>query len=133
MKKKKVARILAVIAIIGVTAYLIYRRYSGGDSSGSSPNIDKATPMPEATGGGMGVFPLKRGSSGNEVRHLQRWLNSTGPAPYANLDPTITHHSPVDVDGKFGPKTEASLRQATKNMYTYVTKAYYDMKNMQNF
>lgn len=132
MKKKKVAIILAVIAVTGVTAYLIYRRYSGGKDtpSGSNSSSSEESTLPAST---SGVFPLKRGSSGNEVRHLQRWLNSTGPAPYANLDPTITYHSPVDVDGKFGPKTEASLRQATKGMYTYVTKAYYDMKNMQNF
>ncbi|HON53702.1 MAG TPA: peptidoglycan-binding domain-containing protein, partial [Bacteroidales bacterium] len=48
-----------------------------------------------------GVFPLKQGSRGEEVRKLQEWLNKQ------NAGITIA------VDGIFGPKTESLLFAVT--------------------
>lgn len=134
MKKKKVFILLAVV-ILGITTFFVVKRYIGGRSSEPQGGADNAS------GGNAGgsvanskAFPLKRGSQGAEVRHLQRWLNSTGSfPPYVNIDPTIQPHNSISVDGIFGPKTEAALKTATGGIYSYVTKAYYDMKNMQNF
>lgn len=134
MKKKKVFILLAML-ILGITTFLVVKRYIGSKSSESQGGTN------DGSGGNTGgsvanskVFPLKRLSQGAEVRHLQRWLNSTGPyPPYANIDATIQPHNSINVDGIFGPRTEAALKTATGGIYTYVTKAYYDMKNMQNF
>lgn len=133
MKKKKVLIILAVL-ILGITTFFVVKRYLGnkasatdGDTSGSGSTSSNSTPNTKA-------FPLKRLSQGAEVRHLQSWLNATGPyPPYRNLDSQIQPHNTINVDGIFGPKTEAALKTATGGVYSYVTKAYYDMKNMQNF
>ena len=133
MKKKKVLIILAVL-ILGITTFFVVKRYLGnkasatnGDTNGNGDNQGSSTPNTEA-------FPLKRGSQGAEVRHLQRWLNASGPyPPYQNLDSQLQPHNAINVDGIFGPKTEAALKTATGGIYSYVTKAYYDVKNMQNF
>ena len=133
MKKKKVLIILAVL-ILGVTTFFVVKRYLGnkaaatdGDTSGSGSTPSSSTPNSKA-------FPLKKGSQGAEVRHLQRWLNASGPyPPYQNLDSQLQPHNAINVDGIFGIKTEAALKTATGGIYSYVTKAYYDMKNMQNF
>ncbi|MEO1382140.1 MAG: hypothetical protein AAFV78_02755 [Bacteroidota bacterium] len=45
------------------------------------------------------IFPLKRGSVGPEVKDLQRFLN-------------LTQTRQLDVDGKFGGKTEKALEQS---------------------
>lgn len=49
------------------------------------------------------MFPLQKGSRGNEVATLQTYLNSQLPAPVQRLD----------VDGNFGPLTETALFTVT--------------------
>ena len=47
------------------------------------------------------AFPLKNGSSGEEVKNLQIWLNNHVIVPYSLLN----------VDGKFGSLTLAALKR----------------------
>ncbi|MDR1735908.1 MAG: peptidoglycan-binding protein [Oscillospiraceae bacterium] len=63
------------------------------------------------TGGGGGVPPypgtlLSRGSTGNDVRTLQTYINKL-----AETSPTVPK---IGVDGIFGPKTEAAVTAAQK-------------------
>ena len=72
------------------------------------------------------MFPLQKGSKGNEVATLQTYLNSQLPAPVQRLD----------VDGNFGPLTEAALisitgkREVSREHFTLISQ--YVAANLQN-
>lgn len=72
------------------------------------------------------MFPLKKGSKGNEVSTLQTYLNSQLPAPVQRLD----------VDGNFGPLTETALftvmgkREVSREHFGLI--AQYVSANLQN-
>jgi hypothetical protein len=90
--------LLAVLAAAGV--------FSGGGSSSSPPpatttpaTTPTTTPTPASPATPATTLPdavLKPGSSGDDVKTLQRALASAG-------------HSPGAVDGVFGPKTEQAV------------------------
>ncbi len=104
------------ILVIGTIAFVLIKRKkrkalanqyldtpsgSGSSSSGSS------------SGGSYSRrgFPLKKGSGGNEVKALQKYLNS------------VNNYGLV-VDGKFGSKTENALKRW--NGKTEVSEGYYN-------
>ena len=86
-------------------------KYGAETAPGSSGQKDKETPAQSATGataattGGKAVTvtltTLKNGSNGPEVKTLQRLLNTLG-------------YSCGNVDGSFGPKTEAAVKKFQK-------------------
>lgn len=133
MNKKntlKVILIVGVLVILGVilARWLMKNRNTDMSSDGSSEDSSGSGGTYQNTG-----FPLKRYSRGDEVKHLQSWLNATGNIRgiSLNYDPTIADHDTLNVDGKFGYLTERSLKQATG--MTSVTQAYYITKGMANF
>lgn len=133
MKKKntlKVILIVGVLVILGVilARWLMKNKNTDTSSDGSSEDNSGSGGTYQNTG-----FPLKRYSKGDEVKHLQSWLNATGNIRgiSLNYDPTIADHDTLNVDGKFGYLTERSLKQATG--MTSVTQAYYITKGMANF
>jgi peptidoglycan hydrolase-like protein with peptidoglycan-binding domain len=56
------------------------------------------TPAPTMHDVATGVSLLRRGQAGDSIRDLQSLLNAAGAQP------------PLELDGKFGPKTEAALK-----------------------
>lgn len=129
--KKKTIIVIVAVTIVGIAVWLVIKRYTAKNSGTQSDNTSSPTETKPAN---SSVFPLKFGSQGAEVRHLQSWLNSTGSMPpYINLDSTIQPHNAINVDGIFGVKTLAALKAATGGMYSYVTRAYYELKNMHKF
>lgn len=88
--------ILISLGVIG-TGVGIYFLLRKPKSNGTTPSIEPNNPtLPPV----KKTFPLKRGSKGDKVKQLQRYLN-------------INYSSGLVVDGDFGPKTEAALNTAT--------------------
>jgi hypothetical protein len=151
MKNKKLLIGMTVaVVLIALSIYLIYRRAKkigtqdltglNSDASGSNENssgtgsgktessfMDKVTgtvgswwdwisgttskAMSEVVNAAS--FPLQYGARGTEVKNLQIWLNDHVVIPYA----------PLDVDGVWGPKTDAAVKR-TLNV-TEITLAWY--------
>lgn len=107
--KKLIIGVVITIVLIAV-GYFIYKKFI------------KPTPEPESDTDNQGKpitwtvdeFPLKQGSKGNRVKQLQAGLN-------------ILKNANLDIDGKFGTKTMAELKehfnleQLTESAYnTYI-------------
>ncbi|MEW5851805.1 MAG: peptidoglycan-binding protein [Myxococcota bacterium] len=74
------------------------RQMARGQGTGLEQRMRNSyTPAPSLEAVREGRASLSRGVQGDSVRHLQEQLNRSG--------------AQLDVDGKFGPKTEAALRQ----------------------
>lgn len=129
----KVTVIVSVLVILGVVVakWLMKKTNNTGESDSESVT-ENSSDIGSSTYQNTG-FPLRRGSKGSEVKHLQSWLNATGNVLgfSRNYDPMIAAHNNLTVDGKFGVLTETSLKQATG--MTSVTQAYYITKGMANF
>lgn len=97
---------------------------SGGSSGGSSSSLYTSD-----------AFPLRKGSGGARVSHLQKWLNYTKdgilPGQLAWSGTTVFPHSSVTVDGKFGANTEAVFHKATG--YTSCNDSYYNLMRMGDY
>lgn len=111
----------------------------GQDGSGSGGSWGGGS---SGSGGGGGsftldsAFPLKRGSRGAEVLHLQKWLNATTGGKYRGVTagwtkPTVNAHQAIDEDSIFGANTEAALYGASG--YKTCSKSYYDTMDMANY
>jgi len=81
--KKRIVIIIAIAAVLGIAIFFIVKKTKQKNGASNS------------TGG---IFPLKKGSRGTEVKNVQNMLNKIIPAD-------------IEVDGIFGPKTESSLQQ----------------------
>lgn len=133
-EEKRIAVVIFVgcLVVIGifVAKWIIKRKEEGKDFTfgiGRGGSEDNSSGNQTES-----VFPLKKGSRGAEVKHLQGWLNATSNQYVSlNYDPLVQPHDAVDVDSIFGPKTEAALLQAI-NCKT-VSEDYYKLKNMKNF
>lgn len=134
MSKKNTLKIIVIVGVLVILGVILAKwlmRTQNSEDSGESATNDSS-----GSGGNTYQntgFPLRRGSKGSEVSHLQSWLNATGNVQgiSRNYDPTIAAHNSLNVDGKFGYLTETSLKQATG--MTSVTQAYYITKGMANF
>lgn len=122
--KLTATNIIIGAAIIGV-AYLIYRKYTekkqlsggqqqqpgaatGGSTAGTTVSTAGPTPTPPPNIDYN--LLLKYGSSGEEVKTLQRYLNKTlqvteGSGLFGNLQQTA-----LEVDGNFGDLTLTALQ-----------------------
>jgi len=98
--KKKTLIIIVLLIIFAIIITFITIKVKKRNNLSSSTNSSSNS----------GTFPLKQGSRGTEVKNVQNMLNKIIPAD-------------LEVDGIFGPKTEASLqkrvglRQLTKKQY----------------
>lgn len=106
--KHKWLIIIVVVTILAIVSFFIVKKAKQKketDSTGTS-----------SSGSGSGTttskFPLKRGSTGDDVKLLQQRLNTIAPMLI-----------PLSIDGIFGPKTESALydvvrlKQLTQNQY----------------
>ena len=112
MKKgAKAILIILALAAVALVAYLVYRsRHKDDDKDGGT------TPASNGSGSGSTSgttgFPLKRGSKGDKVKFIQKYIN------WVNFNSALT------VDGIWGDKTEtAALKTFGKNI---ITKDDYD-------
>jgi hypothetical protein len=100
---KKFLIILALLCGLGgVVFYFWYKKHKSGDNTGSDTGSDNGS----GSGGSTlnsSDFPLKKGSRGEYVKRLQRYLNTRLGNQYVLTLP------PLDVDGIFGDKTETML------------------------
>lgn len=108
---KKQKSILVGILVISLVAGLIYyvavkvinksknsseNDLSGSESSGTSTTVQISS-----------QFPLQKGSSGEKVKTLQRWINAQAQAMAGFV---TVPNAPLTVDGVFGNKTEAAIK-----------------------
>jgi LPXTG-motif cell wall-anchored protein len=103
-KKKKGNTYLLIaggVLVLGIGAYIFMKRRQKKKMDLLYEVPSKSSPSGSGGGGssysGRG-FPLKKGSGGNKVVALQKYLNESGS--YG-----------LDVDGKFGNKTKGALEQ----------------------
>ena len=80
----------------GVGLYFLLRK----PKNPNIPNTPNTPSSPNTPTTPVSEFPLKRGSKGDKVKELQRFLN-------------IKYSSGLVVDGDFGPKTQGALNTAT--------------------
>lgn len=124
-KGLKITLITLGVLGTGVGLYFLFRKPKSNGYIDSNPS-NPSNPSRNNTGGGYSTsgFPLKRGSGGENVKNLQRFLNQS--SGYG-----------LTVDGKFGPATERALKSeqspfsAFKTMYPnavegQASKEYYD-------
>ena len=118
MKNKKV--LIGGIAVLGGIALLVYRflqkRKSGQTLSyADSVKEDLNTYTSNVSNKVLSnaSYPLKKGSKGNNVLVLQKWLNDKG---YAS--PKLV------TDGDFGAKTERAVLKMQNNPYDRTTSDY---------
>jgi hypothetical protein len=78
--------------------------------------------LSSGSGSSASVFPLRRGSTGEEVKKLQAFLN--GQRSHAISQGKSVDLAELIVDGIFGSKTEAMLVEILN--LTSVTKDFYD-------
>lgn len=138
---------VAALVVLGwfLAKWLMSRGASqsdGGQGGGSSSGGSWGGGSSSGGGGGGGsfaldsAFPLKNGSRGAEVLHLQKWLNATTAGKYLGvtagwLKPTVNAHQAIAEDSIFGSNTEAALYGASG--YKTCSKSYYDTMDMGNY
>lgn len=87
--------IIVAVVIAAIIAAIIILKGKKASAATTGAPITGAS-----TGGSTslvsGIFPLKQGVTSDDVKKLQQHLNSKGAS--------------LDVDGIFGPKTEAALQ-----------------------
>lgn len=113
MKEKKIYIAIAVIVLV-VFALWLAKKLTNKSNSGitSTESTNSETPTTVIIDA---PFPLKRGSRGDNVKCLQRFLN-------AHNDTGIL--APLQIDGIFGPKTQNML--STLYSISEVSQSFYN-------
>ena len=121
----KITLITVGVLGTGIGLYFLFRKPTRYAPTSYAPSVGGGGSSSPGGGACTGTgFPLKRGSGGEEVRNLQKFLNNE--SGYG-----------LTVDGKFGPATERALKSeqspfsAFKIMYPnavegQASKEYYD-------
>ena len=107
-----------ILAAVGLLLYFGFFRKSAASTTPGTTLPGGSTPNTNTTSASE-TFPLKQGSRGDKVRELQQFLNRRILPPLVALD----------VDGIFGPKTEAALFQVTGRKQ--VTEAEFNLYKTQ--
>lgn len=117
--KKKIKPIWLVVAGVGSIGliYGLYILFKKGKEAG---DFSSATKQSKGSGT-QSRFPLRKGSRGEEVKTLQRYLNSKTRVPLALLK----------VDGIFGSKTQAAS-QRVLGIREISESKYYEIKQKIN-
>jgi peptidoglycan hydrolase-like protein with peptidoglycan-binding domain len=108
--------VIVVIILIGISVWLIYKKYLKKDSSNEgevyNPNDIYIPNVGGAGSGGFSSlsFPIKKGMGGQEVINIQTAINK-------KCNKNLT------TDGKFGPLTESALKSCYGS--TTVSQALY--------
>lgn len=132
MKNSKPIIIATVaVAVLGAIGFVIYKFVTKEkiETPPPPPVLDPAAQVVLPT------FPLKKGSRGNEVKQLQKWINTNVLALIKrNATAGIKLDEPlktVTVDGVFGTATENALASILRGQRT-MEKSYYDSANIAN-
>lgn len=98
MKKKII--VISLLLLAGAAAYyfLVYRKKKQLKAAAEDIGGGKG-PSSSGYKAPSGSFPLQKGSKGEKVQYLQRYLNTY-------------HAAGLTVDGNFGAKTENALKKA---------------------
>lgn len=102
MNKKKIIILSAIITLVIIAIVVMRKKIQANQLP-----ANKITENPVKIGGKISMppiprisgmdFPLKKGSRGNAVRRLQKWINNNPPVPY--------RQGFLTEDGIFGDKT----------------------------
>lgn len=117
-KSTYIALAISALAIIATVVFLIIydkkKNAGSGDASGSGGNSGSGSGSNSGSNSGSSattptasIFPLKKGSRGDEVRKLQAKMNNW--VSYYMLTGIKPPYQRLSEDGVFGPKTEANL------------------------
>lgn len=93
------------------------------------PKADPSSPDTDVKNTSAKIFPLKKGSVGNEVESVQKYLNSIMIQPPLGMQSIMRTN--LSTDGKFGQNTEAAVKRYISATGT-VTEDYYN-KNVKPF
>lgn len=116
-KSTYVALAISALAIIATVVFLIIydkkKNAASGAASGSGSNSGSGSGSGSNSGSSAttptaSVFPLKKGSRGDEVRKLQAKMNEWTSYYWFTLT-TKPPYQRLSEDGVFGAKTEANL------------------------
>jgi len=110
-EQKKVFIVLLVISVVIAAIYFVFVKVidftktkqntdSGSENTGTVSNTTQSE------------FPLQKGSRGDKVKTLQRWINSQAKA--MEVFDTNVLNVPLVVDGVFGSKTDSALSYISK-------------------
>jgi hypothetical protein len=126
MSKKAIILVTVIVLVIAAAILFWPRKKSnlyttGGDNTGNTGSNTANSGKPGNTGGGSGaganparptgsVFPLKRGSRGEEVKTLQKMINY-------DIDFYGWRDKKLTVDGVWGAGTDALVRGAYDNRF----------------
>lgn len=99
--KEKKYLIIAVIIIIGIIIYTIWRKKQKGIASATDISNEAAPVILNEEKKVVSTFPLKIGSSGPEVKAIQAWLLKNEGAQ-------------IKVDGVWGKQTDAAVKRLLK-------------------
>lgn len=124
LKDKKFWIIAGVTAVI--VAVLVYfarksKNKALNESSTTPSTSTSKTVLPAAD-----IFPLKSGSKGEEVKTVQRYLNSQKP-----LSSSTATLPDLTIDGIWGPKTQDAVKYKlgiNQIDYTFYTKIILGIK-----
>ncbi len=101
--KKLIFPIILILIAVGLAVYFFILKKKNADGTGS-----ELPPIPGPSGNGSdpapiqtSLFPLKRGSKGEFVKNVQKFLN-------------WKYKAGLTVDGDFGPKTETAVLKFLK-------------------
>ena len=127
-KKTLIIGGVAALVISGIIFFVVKGKKDDSattdDSSSSDDSGSGAGVSPAKSGGGAGKvlgFPLRKGSTGNDVKQLQKWINTN----LAKKD-----MASIVADGSFGSGTEAALKVITGK--TTMDKTYFTNAKIAN-
>ena len=127
---KKILIITAILAVIGVTIWLLLRGRKSGVPSVTPGNTNNGSNSSGNNNTGINYatdnFPLKLWSRGANVKRLQIHLNGLIENANRNFNDLIgiPRDPLLVVDGAFGPKTEArvvqyfNVREVSRELFT---------------
>lgn len=101
MKKNKIIIVIIGLLIIGAIVYFLIKKKKAASLATSGASVSSGSSSSASTSAasvGASVFPLKKGSTGPEVKQVQKYLNQK-------------YNAGLATDGIWGPKTDAAVTQ----------------------
>lgn len=126
MKKNTIiALVVAVLAVAGTVVFLWFydKKQNAAPEAKTEPQNPTTPENPTTPPAPVTVFPLRKGSKGEEVKKLQRKMNEYSDYYYFTMTVKPPYQKLI-VDGDFGPKTDANARVILGA--TSITKQQYD-------
>jgi len=128
-KSTKIILSIVGVGIIGAGAYLLIRKFRRPEYV--PPVINGSTPPNQNNGSGTSSrndsFPLKQGSKGSRVSALQKYMNINRNEKAVSSAWGFKGCKPeLDVDGDWGPKTQACFKNLRKTYSPEINQDFYN-------